>query len=611
MMTQIAALDAGAELALAATPQAAYSAMVRHYNKGDYAATERLGQGAIVKFPDAPQLLDIYAAACFQRRNYKAGVAAAEQLVRLQPDHIDMRVNIAVGYQDFGRNDAALAVLDDVLVRAPDDVAALTQKASLLAEMERWEEAAAACQAGLELAPGDPELVLNLVDFRHRQGDLDDAERDAICARAIAAMPDLPKAQVALGEVLGRMSLFEQGATAFRKALAQAPEDSSALCGLGSCLRELHDYSQAMQLYRQAMELQPDRPRAYDGLALTLGQTGDVAGSIAIYREALTRFADHTHMKMNMSFALLRHGDWAEGWAYYENRLAHEPFIRKYIANKPPGSLALWTPENDCRRPVVYHEQGLGDALMMARFLPSMLAANEAVYMFTTPKLAPLFTRSFPDVKIIENREVLESEDYDSQLALMSLGAHFVQDEADIAAAATPYLKADAAMRDALRAQFNLSGDKPIVGLVWYSDSHNAAPKNAPADIFMQALAGLELQYVSLQYGDVAENLAAMSAPYEMEIVNAGATLGIDDMAALSSACDLVVCVDTMNAHLAGGLGVDCFVVLPFSADWRWHDGRDDTPWYAGMRLFRQPAPADWQGVVAPLRAAVQEKFKL
>ncbi len=88
-------------------------------------------------------------------------------------------------------------------------------------------------------------------------------------------------------------------------------------------------------------------------------------------------------------------------------------------------------------------------------------------------------------------------------------------------------------------------------------------------------------------------------------------TLSIDDMAALTSACDLVVCVDTMNGHLAGGLGVDCFVVLPFSADWRWHDGRDDTPWYAGMRLFRQPAPADWQGVVAPLRAAVQEKFNL
>ena len=125
------------------------------------------------------------------------------------------------------------------------------------------------------------------------------------------------------------------------------------------------------------------------------------------------------------------------------------------------------------------------------------------------------------------------------------------------------------------------------------------------------ALTGLELQCISLQYGDVAAQLAEMSAQYEIEIVNAGATLSIDDMAALTSACDLVVCVDTMNGHLAGGLGVDCFVVLPFSADWRWHDGRDDTPWYAGMRLFRQPAPADWQGVVAPLRAAVQEKFNL
>jgi hypothetical protein len=148
--------------------------------------------------------------------------------------------------------------------------------------------------------------------------------------------------------------------------------------------------------------------------------------------------------------------------------------------------------------------------------------------------------------------------------------------------------------------------------LVGSTTGNNTLSSASSKDLSIDGGSGNDSYIVTRhQYGDVAAQLAEMSAQYEIDIVNAGATLSIDDMAALTSACDLVVCVDTMNGHLAGGLGVDCVVVLPFSADWRWHDGRDDTPWYAGMRLFRQPAPADWQGVVAPLRAAVQEKFNL
>ena len=77
------------------------------------------------------------------------------------------------------------------------------------------------------------------------------------------------------------------------------------------------------------------------------------------------------------------------------------------------------------------------------------------------------------------------------------------------------------------------------------------------------------------------------------------------DTAALVAQMDMVLSIDTSLAHLAGALGKPVWIMLPFSADWRWLVGRTDTPWYPTARLFRQQRPDDWEGVVAEVARAL------
>ena len=79
------------------------------------------------------------------------------------------------------------------------------------------------------------------------------------------------------------------------------------------------------------------------------------------------------------------------------------------------------------------------------------------------------------------------------------------------------------------------------------------------------------------------------------------------DTAALATLMDLVISVDTSVAHLAGALGRDVWLLLPYEPDWRWLLGRHDSPWYPTARLFRQARPGDWDQVFATLRGELAQ----
>jgi ADP-heptose:LPS heptosyltransferase len=80
------------------------------------------------------------------------------------------------------------------------------------------------------------------------------------------------------------------------------------------------------------------------------------------------------------------------------------------------------------------------------------------------------------------------------------------------------------------------------------------------------------------------------------------------DSAALIARLDLLISIDSAPAHLAGALGVPCWLLLPArKADWRWLHGRDDSPWYPDMRLFRQTQRGDWSGPVSRMACALRK----
>ena len=166
-----------------------------------------------------------------------------------------------------------------------------------------------------------------------------------------------------------------------------------------------------------------------------------------------------------------------------------------------------------------------------------------------------------------------------------------------------PYIAVSEVKRAAARAMLAQAGAAPRIGLCWAgsaahgNDRNRSLPLAALAPLF--AVPGIA--WFSLQQGKAAAQIAAGSAAERLVPLPADSALV--DTAALIGELDLIITVDTSIAHLAGALARPTWVLLPFAPDWRWQLGRDDSPWYPTLRLFRQPRPRDWQSVVERLQA--------
>jgi hypothetical protein len=150
-------------------------------------------------------------------------------------------------------------------------------------------------------------------------------------------------------------------------------------------------------------------------------------------------------------------------------------------------------------------------------------------------------------------------------------------------------------------------GDGFKVGLVWQGNAahRNDRDRSLPlADLLAAMPPGVALH--SLQKDCAHADCAVLA---KSGVIDASSRLAdFSDTAALAGLMDLVITVDTSVAHLAGALGVKTWLLLAYANDWRWLTGRDDTPWYPTMRLFRQPTFNDWDTVIARVKAALADE---
>ena len=253
-------------------------------------------------------------------------------------------------------------------------------------------------------------------------------------------------------------------------------------------------------------------------------------------------------------------------------------------------------------------EQGFGDTLQFARYLPLLASRAGRVTVRVHQQLMTLFRESFPGVTVLGDRG--DPAPYQCDAVLLSLPRLF-KTRLETMPAQMPYLRAPA---DALRQWADrLSAMRGVkVGLVWAGNPEHVNDHRRSLDLkVLEPLFAVSgVSFASLQVGARAADLKKLKAGTYVEDISAA--LGdFAETAAAVSALDLVITVDTSMAHLAGALGKPVWVLLPWVTDWRWMLNREDNPWYPTMRLYRQPptltslAPGvgsgrgDWSAVIA------------
>lgn len=483
----------------------------------------------------------------------------------------------------------------------------------------------------LELHPNMPEAHCNLGILLHGSGRLDQAAEHL--RRATRLMPAMPQAWNNLGVVLRKLDHPEEAREALAQALRLAPHSAGTHHNLALLLRAQKDFPAALRHAQTAAKAAPsdpgiaagvgdllldlDRPDeavaylrrlsgrfpAHAGILLNLGVASQAANDLdqaaAAYGRLLQLEPGHVEAGYGLGFVNLLKGDLAAGFRGYEWRL-RRPEVEA-IVRRQPGT--PWRGENlEGRTLLVFVEQGLGDALHFARYLPRIQCGRLIV---RAPETLHRLLATLPcPLELVTPDAYAAGVDFSvSIMSLALLGGSTLEN----LPAEVGYLSADPATTERYA---GLLGPRiqPRVGLCWRGnpDHPNDRRRSIPPQILDSLMRDAPVDWVNLQVPAKEADLAFLPFPARASLELAD----FKDTMALLANLDLVVTVDTSIAHAAGALGRPTFLLLPFAPDWRWMLGRSDSPWYPSLRLIRQRRPGDWSGALAELAAALDGFLK-
>lgn len=423
------------------------------------------------------------------------------------------------------------------------------------------------------------------------KGEFDQAERFA--AAILARHPRHPQAVQVVAGVLEKRGQREAAVTLLRSSLTGQSSDALALMNLCRLLRVLGRLDEARVAGERAVALNA-LPEALVDLADTLGALGEFAGERALLERAVAKRPALARAHLGLAQALLADGEFTPGWMEYEWRYKL-PTTQDAL---PKFKQPQWNGMRlDDSRLLIVAEQGFGDCFQFARYLPLVSQRVKRVFLGVGPEIAPVLKTVGGNFVCYERWEHIPPFEY--QITLSSLPLVFGTTVETIPSRG-PYLFADEAKAAAWKAKLAAAaGGRRTVGFVWQGrPSH---PNDRIRSVGLGPLSRLIEQEgilpVSLQVGAGREQLA--QHPMKARVFDAADGLkDFGDTAALISALDCVVTIDSAIAHLTGALGRPGFVMLPNVAEWRWMRERGDSPWYPTLQLVRQGADARWDGVV-------------
>lgn len=493
------------------------------------------------------------------RGELDAAAALYLQILRVEPQNYDALHMLGVYSYQTGDLASAHRLIAQALRIDASDPLAHVHHSAVLQKQGRLEEALAAIRQALRLAP-DHSLALN--------------NGAALLAKELKRPAEA-------------LPLLEH-------ALRLDDNDASAWNGMGYALVELRRYDDALLCLGRALQLRPDYALALYNQGNALQFQNRLEEAMCSYDAALALAPDMGDAQFAQSTCRLLLGDLAQGLRQYEWRWVKPA----YLALAQQYTQPQWQGESLADKTLLVHaEQGLGDTLQMVRYLPLLSAQGARVILQVQEPLTALL-EGLGGATVIDRQQALPA--HDLRIPLMSLPAALDRIPADV-----PYVQTDAARSAQWQARLG-KASAPRIGLAWAGNPKhdNDSARSIPLRKMLRLLQpGLE--FIALQRDlSAADRLLLAGEPALHS--HAAAQTDFAETAALLAQLDLVICVDTAIAHLAGAMGKPVWLLLPHAPDWRWMLEREDSPWYPTMRLFRQQRPGDWDELLERIDAALR-----
>lgn len=467
-------------------------------------------------------------------------------------------------------------------------------------EAGRHAEAIQSLEKALAASPGDPDILYALGEAASRLGLHHAAAQ--LFQETLKAAPHRHEATIRLSRSLSAMMRHGDAIDTLRDALSQSPETAGLWLALGNAVREAADTENAQTFYREALRLNPGMAEARANLADLVFDAGDVTEALALYDEAVRRMPQNAQLRLNRALALLSKGDVEAGWRDYEWRLKIPGrVIERRLA--PP----LWdgSPRNG-RRLLIMAEQGVGDQIAFASFIPQLLA-DGPVTLECEPRLQAMLARSLAGVTVHAAMPRREGAHLHADYGWLA-GAGGADLSVDLASlphlcggkplTPEPWLRADPAERKTWKAWRQSLGPRPIVGVSWRSGLKGGGRDSqyAPVARWAQFIGKLDATVVVAQYGAEPDEIATLEALSGQRLVvppDLDQRQDLDRTLAMLSCLDAVVSAPTAVASLSGAMGVPTYKVLHYRS---WTSlGADREPFMPAVLCVTPPNAGQWR----------------
>jgi tetratricopeptide (TPR) repeat protein len=501
-----------------------------------------------------------------QLARYPEALESFDKVIKLDATHAAAHYNRGNALLKLTRTDEAIASYEKALALDPRHAHAHYNRGNALLDLKKPELAAASFEQAIAMDPDYADAHANLGATRLKLKQHDKAR--ACFERAIELKPDFAQAHLNLGSTLIKLKQAHEAVKCFEKAIELHPDDLEAYANCGNALQELKRFDEAFACYDQAIALQPDHAGAHWGKALTLLLTED----------------------------------FANGWRLFEWRWKIEDSLKMGLRHYRQ---ALWLGGESLQGKTIflYPEQGLGDIIQFCRYVKWVKQLGAQVVLEVPAPLVRLLQGLDGVDRLVVSGMPLP--DFDVQCPLMSLPLAF-NTRIDSIPGPQAYLKASQAQVESWKQRLG-PPQMPRIGLAWSGNPQHDNDLNrslALSELVAHLPPGFE--YHSLQKEIRDADASALDAAGIRR--HEQALLDFSETAALCQLMDVVISVDTSVAHLAAALGRPTWLLLPYSPDWRWLLDRDDSPWYASMRLYRQSSDRQYAPV---LQRVAQDLMKL
>jgi tetratricopeptide (TPR) repeat protein len=560
--------------------------------------------------------------------------AILEEVLEIDPSHPNATYNLAILYRDRDEIYQAEVYLRRAIRLDPKLIDAYQALADLMFSVKHLLPAAQLYEEALAQAPNRLSLLYNLARTRMMLKDAPETER---WSRRILSIDDKSEdgwANLAWallfqgGDPAETLHAAEQ-AVRFGSGLTRAPvfkEQALRRCGriveadecwsgvLAAARRSwekaraliegfywLDQLDKCRAVSQAFVDANPDGAEGLKDLAALLMAEGDFEGAQELLVRASTLAPDERSIRMVRGLNAFRLGNYKEGLELYEARWHRSVHDKPWDIPVPE-----WDGGPLDGRLIVYCEQGIGDYAMFALMFSGLRKHARSVTIEVNARIASLFRRSFPDMRVVDRNVLPANWDPAHYQAKVAMGDLFLRLGADMENLPNRggFLIPEPALALKLRNRYrSIFPGKRLIGISWRSGNRDSATiRSIDLNMWRPILETPDCAFISLQYGNVSRDLEALQREtghvvhWDSEV---DPTQFLDPFTAQIAAMDLVISVDNSTVHFAGAIGKPCWVMLPVNSDWRWLTGRTSSIWYDSLQLWRQQIGEGWEPVVA------------